>query len=79
MAKLEEDKGVEETAEELQQFLLLNSQSEDEPRVRMISLFGEVEEERASELCFSMIALKEMGRRETLEDPEDIDSDIITT
>ena len=79
MAKLEEEKGVEETAEELQQFLLLNSQSEDEPRVRMISLFGEVEEERASELCFSMVALKEMGRREALEDPEDIDSDIVTT
>ena len=66
LVKLEEEAGVDETAEELQQFLLLNSQSEEDTRVRMISLFGEVEEERASELCFSMIALKEMGRRESL-------------
>ena len=78
MPKLEEEVQAEE-AEDLQQFLFVNSSESDEPRIRMISLFGEVEEERASELCFSMIALKEMGKRDALEDPEDIDSDIITT
>ena len=79
LAKLEEETGIDEAAEELQQFLLLNSHPEEDTRVRMISLFGEVEEERASELCFSMVALKEMGKREALEDPEDVDSPIITT
>ena len=78
MPKLEEEVQTEE-AEELQQILLVNSPEQEESRVRMLSLCGEVEEERAGELCYGMVALKEMGRRDSLEDPEDIDSDIVTT
>ena len=78
--KKEEPDIVEEEEEALQQILLLNSSMDEEPsKIRMINLHGEVDEEKAGDICFSMMALKEMGKQEMLEDPEDSESEIITS
>lgn len=64
---------------DLSQFLLLNDVNPEPAKLRLIGLYGEVDEERAAETTFSLMALKEMGKREEREDPEDPESEILTT
>ena len=42
-------------------------------------MYGEVDEERAAETTFSLIALREMGKREELSNPEDSESELLTS
>jgi len=74
---------IEESEEDLaaleqalsQQIAMLENKSQDQgPRFRSISLYGNIDEEIANDVIFSMMALKEYGKREFLEgdveDPE---------
>jgi len=63
---------VQEVAEELASLLVLESASkQDSSKVRLVSLYGTIDEERAEEVCMSLIALKELGRCEFIQDPDD--------
>ncbi len=82
MKKLEDDKQEqqsEEVATDLSQFLLLNDPASEPAKLRIIGLYGEVTEENAAETTYSLLALKEMGKKEELSDPDDPESDVITT
>ncbi len=50
-----------------------------EGKIRVLGMIGDVTEERASELIYGMLSLKESGKREELENPEDPSSDVLTT
>ena len=50
-----------------------------EPKIRVLGMIGDVTEERASDLIYGMLSLRESGIREQLKNPEDPASDIITT
>tara|TARA_Y100000034_G_scaffold48691_1_gene60248 strand:- start:48 stop:710 length:663 start_codon:yes stop_codon:yes gene_type:complete len=82
LKKLEDDKQEqqsEEVATDLSQFLLLNDPASEPAKLRIIGLYGEVTEENAAETTYSLLALKEMGKKEELSDPDDPESDVITT
>jgi len=68
---------TQEVAEELASLLVLESAPKQEPnKVRLVSLYGTIDEERAEEACMSLVALKELGRCEFLQNPEDPKSPI---
>ena len=67
------------TATDLSQLLLLNDPAVEPAKLRIIGLYGEVDEERAAETTYSLMALKEMGKKEEYSDPEDFESETITT
>lgn len=48
------------------------------PKIRAAGIYGTINEERCSEAMYSLVVLKETGKRESLEDPADLDSKIIT-
>jgi ATP-dependent Clp protease protease subunit len=50
--------------EELQSIVLSQGLLEQKPMIRTIGLFGDVDEEKAGELIYGMIALKEAGKYE---------------
>ena len=61
--------------------LFLNPPEEprqDDVKIRNLTLYGDLVEDKAAELCFALNALKEMGKYKTLKDPEDATSAIIT-
>ena len=55
------------------------AEEEAKPKIRTLSLHGEVNEESASELIYSLMMLKRMGKKTELKDPEDPESEEITT
>jgi len=69
----------EEIATDLSQFLMLNDMNAEPAKLRLIGLYGEVTEENAAETTYSLMALKEMGKKEELSDPEDPESEVTTT
>ena len=69
----------EEIAADLSQFLMLNDMNAEPAKLRLIGLYGEVTEEHAAETTYSLMALKEMGKKEELSVPEDPESEITTT
>ena len=76
----EQEQKTEENVADLSQLLLLNDPSAAEPaKLRIIGLYGEVTEENAAETTYSLLALREMGKIEELKDPEDPDSEYLTT
>lgn len=75
----EQEQQSEDVAEDLSQFLLLNDPASEPEKLRIIGLYGEVTEENAAETTYSLLALKEMGKKEELSDPDDPESDVITT
>jgi ATP-dependent Clp protease protease subunit len=83
MKKLEteEQEGKQETAPEadLSQFLLMNEIDPEPAKLRLIGLYGEVDEEKAAEITFSLMALQELGKKEKLTDPDDPESEKVTT
>tara|TARA_Y100000310_G_scaffold74681_1_gene70916 strand:+ start:2132 stop:2800 length:669 start_codon:yes stop_codon:yes gene_type:complete len=68
----------QEALDDLSQFLLLNDTNAEPAKLRLIGLYGEVTEENAAETTYSLMALKEMGKKEELLDPEDPESETIT-
>ena len=72
--KAEEEQLPEQPAADLSQFLLMNDISPEPAKLRLIGLYGEVDEERAAETTFSLMALRAMGKREELVDPDDPES-----
>jgi ATP-dependent Clp endopeptidase proteolytic subunit ClpP len=52
---------------------------QETPKIRATGIYGTINEDKCSEALFSLIVLKETGKKEVLEDPENADSKIITT
>jgi ATP-dependent Clp endopeptidase proteolytic subunit ClpP len=46
-------------------------------KLRALNLFGEVDTEKSNEVCASLLVLRETGKREIREDPEDFQSEIV--
>jgi len=65
----------QEPVTDLSQFLMLNDLGPEPAKLRLIGLYGEVSEERAAETTYSLMALKELGKKEELSDPEDSESE----
>jgi len=53
--------------------------SQEAPKIRATGIYGTINEDKCSEALFSLIVLKETGKKEILEDPESTDSEVITT
>ena len=49
----------------------------EKPEIRSIALYGDVNEEKASELVYGLLALNSSAVRNVLSDPEDVESEII--
>ena len=82
MIKCEEEQGQdmkEESADLSQLLLMADPGGPEPPKLRIIGLYGEVTEENAAETTYSFLALKEMGKKEELVDPEDPESGYSTT
>lgn len=75
----QKEQSEEETPTDLSQFLLLNDTAAEPAKLRLIGLYGEVTEGNAAETTYSLMALKEMGKKEELSDPEDSESETTTT
>ena len=71
-----QEEQAEPIATDLSQLLLLNDPAAEPAKLRIIGLYGEVDEERAAETTYSLMALKEMGKKEEHSDPEDLESEI---
>ena len=69
----------EEETVDLSQFMMLNDMSAEPAKLRLIGLYGEVTEDNAAETTYSLMALKELGKKEELLDPEDSESETVTT
>ena len=80
-AETKESEGTEETGGESPQMFFLNTSNGDSldelRKVRLVTLYGEVDEEKASELTYTLFMLKNAGRNETPEDPDDPESDVV--
>ena len=65
-------KEKKETApkEDLTSLIFLDA-PKDSPKIRMVSLFGNLGEDEAAEICQSFIILKDCGKEEVYENPED--------
>ena len=71
----EEQPAAEPPPLDLSQFLLMNDVNPEPAKLRLIGLYGEVNEDRAAETAFSLMALKAMGRRETKLNPDEPECD----
>tara|TARA_R100000152_G_C6775477_1_gene203900 strand:- start:228 stop:911 length:684 start_codon:yes stop_codon:yes gene_type:complete len=56
--------------------ILLNTSKEENPKLRMVGLFGDLVEEKVSDLVQGLMALKEYDIEEEREDPEDPESPV---
>ena len=82
MKKLEDEKQEEKpesSITDLSQLLMMEDPAAQPEKLRRIGLYGEVTEENAAETTYSLMALKEMGKKEELSDPEDSESEKIVT
>jgi len=76
--KKQEEQKEEEKATDLSQFLLLNDVDPEPAKLRLIGLYGEVDEEKAAEITFSLMALRELEKQEEPTNPDDPESEKIT-
>ena len=84
--KIEEEiieEAVEEVLEEEEEsrsnippIIIMDAPKAPEPKLRIINLFGDLNEEKAKEITLSLVALRETGKEEIPEDPEDPESPI---
>jgi ATP-dependent Clp protease protease subunit len=76
-----EEAASEQEEEILQELLAAAANQQDAgPKFRSISLYGNIDEEIANDVVFSMMALKEYGKREYLDgDPNDLENAKIVT
>jgi len=81
--KTKEPEESEETGGESPQMFFLNTSNGDSldelRKVRLVTLYGEVDEEKASELTYTLFMLKNAGRNETPEDPDDPESEVVVS
>ena len=72
-------KESKETAPEDLSFLLNldNSANESRPELRVTGLYGDINEERCSEILYSMLLLEKSGQQLVLSDVEDPESELI--
>lgn len=49
------------------------------PKIRTVALFGDVKEEKSAEIIYSMHVYKETGKKTSLKDPDDPESDVVYT
>ena len=76
----ESAEGEEPTLADMLPYLFMEpAEEEAKPKIRTLSLHGEINEESASELIYSLMMLKRMGKKTELKDPEDPESEEITT
>jgi len=73
--KLGDKKGKEDPTS----IILLDNPKSDGPKSRMIGLFGDVDEEKTSDVVHGMLLMRDCGKEEIYEDPLDLDSEIIET
>ena len=64
-----------DTKEDLASLIFVDAPKEP-PKVRMVGLFGNLDEDMAAEIAQSLIILKEYGKEEVYEKPEDPNSPI---
>ena len=75
-AKKEEE--AKEVVDELTSLLIMDSsQGRNEKKVRLVSLYGNIDEEKAEEACLGLMALKEIGEYDIYENPDDPASPIV--
>jgi len=72
----DKDKDKKEDKKEDLASLIFVDAPKESPKVRMIGLFGNLDEEMAAEVAQSLVVLKEYGKEEVYEKPEDPDSPI---
>jgi ATP-dependent Clp protease protease subunit len=60
-------------------FDMLGGAGRSDGKIRVLGMVGDVDEEKASELIYGMLSLKESGKREEFKIPEDPSSDLVTT
>ena len=62
-------------------YLMMDPREEEEgkPKIRTLTLHGEVSEEISSELVYSLIMLRRLGESKSLTDPDDPESEVITS
>lgn len=77
--KKNKEKNEHEASKEPPIFLLDNPQKSDDSKLRVLTLFGDVDEEKTADVCFGLIAYKELGKIEILENPEDYSSPVKET
>ena len=70
------DKGTKKDSKEDLTSLIFLDAPKEVPKVRMIGLFGNLDEEMTAEIVQSFIVLNEYGKEEIYENPEDPDSSI---
>lgn len=63
-AELETAAITEEMKEELQGNVVFLPQQEETPRMRTLGLIGDVDEEKAGDIIYALLTLKEIGKRE---------------
>jgi len=49
------------------------------PKIRKVALIGDIKEDKSAEIIYSMHVYRESGKMQTLKDPDDEKSDLITT
>ena len=74
----QEEEEEQEKPADLSQLLLLNDVNPEPAKLRLIGLYGEVDEEKAAEITFSLMALRELGEKEIPTDPDDPESEVTT-
>ena len=52
---------------------------EPKPKIRKVALFGDVKEDKSAEIIYSMHLYKESGKKASLKNPDDPESDIVET
>jgi len=73
--EVQEEQLPDQPPVDLSQFLLMNDINSEPAKLRLIGLYGEINEERAAETTFSLMALRAMGKRENPVDPDDPESE----
>ena len=78
MKKFDGDKQEEEEkdqAPDLSQLIMLGDVDPEPAKLRLIGLYGEVTEDNAAETTYSLMALRDMGKKEKPLDPDDPESE----
>ncbi len=74
-----EEENKEEQKEESATAVFSALMSDNRPELRLTGIYGDINEERCSEAVYGLQALHLTGTETKLEDPEDENSDVITT
>ena len=70
----DKDKDKDKDDDKASSIIVLNTGKDELPRLRMLGLFGDLSEEKVTDLVQGLFALKEYGKEEIYEDPDDPDS-----